>query len=631
VSPRAIILTLSLAAALPLACPPAGADEVHPSARTGANPRIGAGSARPAYIDPVDCVADPRAARAYVALAGRCAVGVVDVRAERLVDTWTIPGEPTGLALSPDRSRLAVTLGRAAGEIVLLDVDTGLMIRRFAGGFSPRGPVFLDGRTLAVCNRFADSVGLYRLPDGLRVGGVAVSREPVAAVCSPGGGRLLVACHLPAQPATADHVAASVEVVDVASRRVVERIVLPNGATGLRDVALAPDGRVAYVSHTIGHHQVPTNQLERGWMNVNALSVIDLADANRLGTVLLDDITLGAANPWGVEVSPDGNTLVVAHYGSHALSLVPTRTLLDVVARGRVAARGEPDRPSYGPGLEHELRTMQVVGRRRIELAGEGPRGVAVAAGKALVCEYFSGSLGAVDLHAPASQPVRPRQIDLGDEPARDAIRNGQLRFADARLCFQQWQSCVSCHPDARADGLNWDLLNDGVGNPKQTKSMLLAHKTPPAMSLGVRAGAEVAVRAGIRFIQFAEVDEDDARDIDAYLTGLKPMVSPRRVDGELSKLAKRGKAVFELARCATCHSGPMKTDRRSYPMPHATRMDKGRPFDTPTLVEIWRTAPYLYDGRAATMSDALRVHTDRSKALSREDFEALVEYLLSL
>ena len=43
---------------------------------------------------------------------------------------------------------------------------------------------------------------------------------------------------------------------------------------------------------------------------------------------------------------------------------------------------------------------------------------------------------------------------------------------------------------------LNWDLLNDGVGNPKNTRSLLLAHKTPPAMFLGVRANAEAAVRA---------------------------------------------------------------------------------------------------------------------------------------
>ena len=30
---------------------------------------------------------------------------------------------------------------------------------------------------------------------------------------------------------------------------------------------------------------------------------------------------------------------------------------------------------------------------------------------------------------------------------------------------------------------------------------------------------------------------------------------------------------------------------------------------DTPTLIEVWRTAPYLFDGRAATMEEVFEVH----------------------
>jgi len=55
---------------------------------------------------------------------------------------------------------------------------------------------------------------------------------------------------------------------------------------------------------------------------------------------------------------------------------------------------------------------------------------------------------------------------------------------------------------------LNWDLLNDGVGNPKHTKSMLLAHRTPPAMSEGVRLTAEAAVRSGLTHILYADRPE---------------------------------------------------------------------------------------------------------------------------
>src|SRR5947207_1530246 len=73
--------------------------------------------------------------------------------------------------------------------------------------------------------------------------------------------------------------------------------------------------------------------------------------------------------------------------------------------------------------------------------------------------------------------------------------RRGELLFNDATICFQGWQSCSSCHSsDARVDGLNWDNLNDGIGNPKNSKSLLNAFLTPPSMWLGVRSNAHVAV-----------------------------------------------------------------------------------------------------------------------------------------
>jgi hypothetical protein len=33
-----------------------------------------------------------------------------------------------------------------------------------------------------------------------------------------------------------------------------------------------------------------------------------------------------------------------------------------------------------------------------------------------------------------------------------------------SRIWYQEWESCASCHDtDGRMDGLNWDLLNDGM------------------------------------------------------------------------------------------------------------------------------------------------------------------------
>ncbi len=594
---------------------------------------------RPAYLNPTDCVATPDGKRAYVALAGTKSIAAVDLAGKKLSKTWPAGAPPTGLALSPDGKSLAVTLGETAGELALLDALTGKELKRFAVGFSPMSPVFLeDGKSMAICNRFTNSVGIYRIENGEKVAEVPVTREPVTAVATLDGKRLFVGCLLPAQAATSSHVATTIDVIDLGKRELEKCILLPNGSSSLMDLALSPDGRHLFASHVLGHHQVPTNQLERGWMNANAMSVVDTAKAKHLQTVLLDDTTLGAANPWGVGISADGNHLAVAHAGTHELSIIPLKPLMEMVLRGSIkkvdapANRKNADNDYYSAGgLERELTTMMHAGRVRVKLPGEGPRAVAVTGSTALVCEYFSGNLALVDLAEDGGKRTLPVEISLGKEPKMDVIRRGELRFMDARLCFQQWQSCLSCHPGVRTDALNWDLLNDGIGNPKQTKSLLGSHATPPAMARGVRAKAEVAVRSGIRFIQFAEVDEKDATAIDAFLNSLQPVPSPRLVNGELSELAHRGRVVFKQAGCINCHPVPWYTDQELHRVKHATGLDKGAAFDTPGLVEVWRTGPYLYDGRAVKMSDALRIKSKSAAELSDQDMKALVEYVMSL
>jgi hypothetical protein len=185
-------------------------------------------------------------------------------------------------------------------------------------------------------------------------------------------------------------------------------------------------------------------------------------------------------------------------------------------------------------------------------------------------------------------------------------------------------------------DGLNWDLLNDGLGNPKNTKSLLLSHRTPPAMVTGVRDRAETAVQAGLRHILFAERPAADARAIDSYLRALRPVPSPYLVGGELAPAARRGRELFRRAGCADCHPPPMYTDLKKYEVGTGAGRERGRSFDTPTLVEVWRTAPYLYDGRAATMTEVLRRHNEkdqhgRTAGLTARELADLAHYVLSL
>ena len=75
------------------------------------------------------------------------------------------------------------------------------------------------------------------------------------------------------------------------------------------------------------------------------------------------------------------------------------------------------------------------------------------------------------------------------------------------------------------------------------------------------------------------------------------------------------GQAIFSSAGCATCHSGSEMTDSALNvfhdvgTITAASGQRKGQPltgFDTPTVIGVWATAPYLHDGSAATLLDVI-------------------------
>jgi YVTN family beta-propeller protein len=599
-----------------------------------------AGAGKPAvdgnekYLSPLDIVADQSGETLYVAAKTAGQVAVFDVGNLKVTKTISIPARPSGLALSPDGSKLYVTDGEPNGRVFVIDTDKGKRSNRFRVGHTPNAPVVSpDGKKLYICNKFNDNVSVLDAFSGRELAKIPVRREPVAAAITADGNTLIVANHLPAGAVDGDYAAAEVSMIDTAANKVVTSIKLPNGSASLNGVAISPDGKYAYVTHNLARYQLPTTQLERGWMNTNALTIIDVPARKFVNTVLLDDVDLGAANPWGVACSADGKYVCVTIAGTHELSVIDRAKLHEKVDR---AGRGEKvsDATSSADDVPNDL-SFLVTLKRRLRLTGNSPRGLAIIGNKAYIAEYFTDSLGIVDI----DPDVRPnaKSLPLGPEKAISSIRQGEIFFNDAELCFQKWQSCTSCHPgDARTHALNWDLMNDGLGNPKNTKSLLLAHKTPPAMGLGVRADAESAVRAGIRHIQFAVRPEADAVAIDTYLKSLKPLPSPRLTRGKLSKSAKRGQKLFESAGCASCHTGELYTDLKRHNLGIGKWLDEGQSFDTPTLIEVWRTAPYLYDGRAATIEDMLKKHNLDNKHghtsdLTDKQIRDLAEFVLSL
>jgi cytochrome c peroxidase len=288
--------------------------------------------------------------------------------------------------------------------------------------------------------------------------------------------------------------------------------------------------------------------------------------------------------------------------------------------------------------LVNDLAALYIAGLiTRVDVPANGVRGLALFGERLAVSGYFTGNVLLMD----ASSLQAATAVSLGANPAETPERIGERMFYDATQSFQKWLSCATCHPDTRADGLNWDLLNDGLGNPKNTRSLVLAGEMTPVMARGVRTNLEAAVAAGFKHIQFHEIPPEELHHVIAYLRALQPEASPYRLpDGSLSAKAQRGKALFESTAtgCAQCHTGPSYTDQLAADVGTQGERDKleERAFVTPRLVELWRTAPYLHDGSAATLMEVLttRNQTDRhgrTSHLDQRQLEDLVEYLRSL
>ena len=582
------------------------------------------------YLGPSAVAASRDAKTLYVANADARQLAFVDVAAAKVTRRVDLPAEPTGLVVSPDGTKLFVTCAAPKSTVAVIDAASGEQVAAIPAGHTAMGPaVSPDGKRLYVCNRFNDDVSVIDLAAGREAARVKAVREPIAAAVTPDGKTVLVANHLPKTRTDARFMGAVAPVVTVIDAETHETtaIPLPTGSHSLRGLCLSPDGKHAYVTHLLCNFELIPMQVDMGWINSNVLSVLDVEERKLINTVGLEEMFQGAGNPWGVACTADGKSICVTHAGSHELSVVDAKAVLgrlfQMFTSPYIGAIPEDPRNGTRPP-------------RRIELPGNGPRGLAVVGSKVYAAEHFSDTLAVVDLEAEGDAQVNT--IALGPAPQLTDRRRGEILFHDATICYQHWQSCASCHPDGRTDALNWDLLNDGTGNFKSTKSMVLVTRTAPMMAEGVRASSEEAVRAGLENILFAYRPDEEVALIGAYLESLEPVPSPRLVDGRLSPAAERGKKLFESDRvgCHKCHPAPLYTDRKMHDVGSRGPYEYADRFDTPTLVEVWRTAPYLHNGRYTSVKELIvEGKHGRSRGrideLSRQEIDDLVEFVLSL
>jgi len=600
------------------------------------------------YRSPLAVAVSPDGKTLYVSDKTAGCVVVLDAESGKKTREVAIAGEPNGLALAPDGKTLYVAQ-RKANSIALVDTAGGTV-----AGHIPVGPwpvalaVAENSRRLYCCNRGDHTVSVVDLTAGKQIKQIPVVRDPAFAAITADESRLVVPNFMPHGAGTDNELAAEVSIIDTAAMKQVARVKLPPGSTMAAGAWTSPDGKWAYVIHILGRFDLPITQVEQGWVHTFALSIIDLAAPARLATVLLDDLTKGAADPWAVVGSRDGKRLWISHRGVHEVSRLDIGRIGELLegnipaelaglkdgARDNIWVRIKKDKRQIAE-LAIDLTALHISGTiRRGPSGGKGPTGLALSPdGKKLyVANYYAGTVGVLD----AAEGKLLATFPVGDQPRPDAARRGEIYFHDATFCYQDWHSCASCHlDDGRVDALPWDFPRDGVDNGKDVISLVGMHHTPPHNRRATRPDPWVCMETGVVGSHMLPPEPEDVDDLLAYVKSLAPEPNPNLP--KFAEAAGRGKVLFEgKAACATCHPAPHFTDNKMYDVGTKSPGDPDGRYDTPSLIEAYRTAPYYHDGRAATMKEALTRHDPKGlhgklKDLTPREIEDLAAYVLSL
>lgn len=518
-------------------------------------------------------------------------------------------------------------VGGLAGEVYRF--DKALTLQAKAEAEHTPTDALLVGERLYVANRFSNSVSVFDrdLTQG-KVIALEEGREPMA--LTEAQGKVFVACHLPKGPAGEEVVSSTLVVIDPEEEEVSANIRLQNGTGGVKDITTSSDGNYVYLSCLFERYSYPTSQLDRGWSNTNGFAIVDAAKEEVYAGVLVDNVDRGAANPWGIDVIGEGANakIVVGISGLSEISIVNEQEMMKKLVR---VEEGEFDY-SLDQVIDHAEFSADIA--ERFDVGGNGLRSVALAEEEgvqyAYTAQYFDGTVAKVPLESEEASGEREVEVyEIGRQGELTAERLGEILWHDADYFYQGWETCASCHPAAHPDGFNWDEGNDGLGNAKSTKSMLYAHRTPPNLVSGLKENGEIAVRESVQ--TFYEEDYLDC--IDAFLRSMKPVQSPYlNRDGSLTQSAQRGEELFREYGCNVCHSAPLYTDLQPHKSPSLEVDDtwEDRAMDTPTLVEIWRTGPYMFNGSAVTMEDAVR-HFVGARPITDEQVKDLAQFILSI
>ncbi|MCD6303917.1 MAG: PD40 domain-containing protein, partial [Planctomycetes bacterium] len=393
---------------------------------------------QPRYKSPTCIAFSPDGRTAYVTNNTAGTVSIIDAEKMKVAGEVRVGSRPTGIAVGPGGK---VVFAAVTGDhvVAFMDPRARKVAARLACGYEPTGlAVSPDGRRLYAANFISGDVAVIDVAARRLLRRIPVGRAPTYLAITPDGKRLLVNHLLAGEPATDPNLSTTITVIDTAAGKVVAQKLSPGTMLLGQGIAVSPNGELAFAVHSRPNFNVTPAQLNQGWVHTNALTMIARSAFDKPGragvrTFLLDNVSSGAANPYGVAVSKDGRRVFVSHRGIHQVSIV------DLDALRRLIARSSPTGLAAAHvNLGFLWGPPPVV--RRVDCGGLGPEGLAVnpADGSVWVALRFSGAVGVLDGHTGRLL----KRIDLGGpaEPRQwTVVRRGEFLFHDAGHCFQHW------------------------------------------------------------------------------------------------------------------------------------------------------------------------------------------------
>lgn len=565
---------------------------------------------------PVDLVLTPDERWLVTANQTAGSVSLVEVATGRVRSEVPCGRRPTAVTLTPDGQRVLVT-STFSGELTVFSLADGKLatVGGVFLGFEPRGvAVAPDGKLAYVALTTASAVAVVNLQD-LRVDTqIPVGRWPRYLALSPDGRRLAIGCNGEG----------GVAVVDTAARK---RLFLEDfSGLNLGQMDVSAHGQHVYFPWMVyRHNPITPGNIRQGWVMASRIARVRLDKQARREAIALDPRGQAVADPHGLALSPDEQTLVCAASGTQELLVY------------RLA--GLPFQDYGGPGdhIDQEL----LKDRARFDRIPLGGRPMAVRYARdgtrVFIANYLLNAVQVVDVKA--RQVVQTMPLGSAEPPS--PARQGEAIFYDGRRSLDQWYSCHSCHYEGHTNAVAMDTRNDGrFGNFKTVLSLRNVTRTGPWFWHGWAKDLPEALRKSLTESMLGPPPSaDDVTALAAYLETLTPPPNPHRAkDGALSEAARRGEQVFrgEKASCARCHGGPHFTDGRVHDVGTGAPNDAYRGYNPPSLAGTYDRVRYLHDGRVQTLEELLTgphnpaAVTGRGE-LSRQELDDLMEYLRSL